>query len=192
MNTEYNVGGIHDTKAEKIFVKLLNKFRDEYFKGNSPYDITREHLPLIQGVLRNILYKYNRPIGIVETGMGIAFGKVTMGVCTVYIEPEYRNQGLAKNFYTFIEQMALHEDADALFNIQIEESSLKENMEKFIQLGFTHAYHIAEFDNGMEYKEKTYALFKQQHGIKQLIPIEKIFKTEILDSIKTVFNYANT
>jgi hypothetical protein len=190
MSTEYNVGGVNEPKTEKIFVKLLNRFRDEYFKGNSPYDITREHLPAIQGVLRNILYKYNRPIGIVETGMGMAFGKFTMGVCTVYIEPDYRNQCLAKNFYTFIEQMAIREDA--LFNMQIEESSLKENMDKFIQLGFTHAYHIEEFDNGMEYNEKTYALFKEQHGIKELIPLQEIFKTGIFNSMKTVFNYANS
>ena len=172
MATEYNIGGTAHRKDQKVFCKLLNKFRDEYFDGNSPYDVTLQHLPLIKGVIRNVLYKYNRPIGVVETGMGMAFGETTMGVCTVYIEPNFRSKGLAQMAYAFVEKQA--NLTDSLFNIQIEESSLKKNINKFIELGFTHAYHIAEFDNGMEYNEKTFALFKDQHNIDQLTPIQEV------------------
>lgn len=168
----YNVGVVADRKEKRMFCRLLNKFRNEYFKGESPFDVDTRYLDMTQGVVRSILYKHKTPLGVIESCCGVAFGKKTLGVGTVYIKPAYRNQGLAIQSYDFVEKMA--NKMDCLFNLQIEESSLKSNKQKFIDMGYTHAYHIAEFDNGMDYKEKTFALFKGNHDINELQPIMEV------------------
>ena len=152
------------TLGDKIaFCKMLNAFRDEYFKGNSPFDVTPQYLDMVdadQGIHRNMFYWNDELIAIAECSSGIAFGKPTLGVATVYVKPSWRGKGIANRIYNFVETKLCGELPDCIFNLQIEEEELVANSKKFIELGFTHAHHIAEFTNGMDYQQKTYAVIK--------------------------------
>ena len=168
----YNISNLTDRKSKRLFCRMLNSFRNEYFKGNSPFDIEVAHLDMYEGVVRHILFSNKTPVGIVECCWGSAFGKVTLGIGTVYIKPKYRGLNIAHDLYNYFENIA--HDADALFNIQIEKSSFDANRQKFIAMGFTHYEEIKEFSNGADYKEPTYALFRGHNGINQLQPIMQV------------------
>lgn len=169
--SDYTMVHVSDRKSKKAFCRMLNDFRNEYFRGESPFDVTPQYLDSVSGVVRSILFKDKRPVAILESCFGTAFGKKTLGVGTVYVKPSFRNLGVAVEIYDFVESMA--KEMDMIFNIQIEESSLKANLQKFINMGFTHAHHIREFSNNVDYKEKTFALFKNNHGISALDPIRE-------------------
>lgn len=155
------------TLGDKIaFCKMLNAFRDEYFKGNSPFDVTPQYLDMVgvdQGIHRNMFYWNDELIAISECGAGIGFGKPTLGVATVYVKPSWRGKGIANRIYNYVETDLMKGIADCVFNLQIEEEELVANYKKFEALGFTHAYHIAEFSNGLDYQQKTYAVMKGKH-----------------------------
>jgi len=152
------------TDGENIaFLNMLNAFRDEYFKGNSPYDVSLEEIKAMgkkQGVFRNMFYWEDELIAISESCLGSCHGKTTIGVGTVYVKPSWRGQGIASNIYDFVENTLTKNVPECAFNLQIECDELKANIGKFIALGFTHAFMIEKFTNGMKYQQPTFALFK--------------------------------
>ena len=95
------------TLGDKLaFCKMLNAFRDEYFNGNSPFDVTVEGLDMLsaeQGIHRNMFYWDDELIAISETGAGVTHGKPTLGVATVYVKPSWRGKGIANSIYGFVE-----------------------------------------------------------------------------------------
>ena len=165
------------TLGDKIaFCKMLNAFRDEYFKGNSPFDVTPQYLDMVgvdHGIHRNMFYWNDELIAISECGAGMAFGKPTVGVATVYVKPSWRGKGIANRIYHYVETDLMKGIPDCVFNIQIEEEELIANYKKFEALGFTHAYHIAEFSNGLDYQQKTYAVMKGKH-FDSALPLKEV------------------
>ena len=171
-----NVSFPRTTKDKVLYCKMLNAFRNEYFKGNSPFDITPMYLDMIgaeQGIHRNMFYWDDELIAISETACGQAFGKPTLGVATVYVKPNWRGKGIANSIYHFVENQLMKGIPDCVFNLQIEEDELIANYKKFEALGFTHAYHIAEFSNGLDYQQKTYAVMKGKH-FDSAIPLKEV------------------
>jgi hypothetical protein len=152
------------TYTDKVdFCTMLNAFRDEYFDGNSPFDVTPQYIDMMgheQGIHRCMFFWDDELIAISECGTGVCYGKPTLGVATVYVKPSWRGKGIANSIYTYTETELMAGIPDCIFNLQIEEKELIANSNKFMKLGFTHAFHIEGFDNGLEYQQKTYAVMK--------------------------------
>ena len=127
------------TLGDKLaFCKMLNAFRDEYFNGNSPFDVTVEGLDMLsaeQGIHRNMFYWDDELIAISETGAGVTHGKPTLGVATVYVKPSWRGKGIANSIYGFVENQLMKGIPDCIFYLQIEEEELVSNRNKFKALG---------------------------------------------------------
>lgn len=170
------------TMGDKLaFCKMLNAFRDEYFKGQSPYDITPMHLDILgaeEGIHRNMFYWNDELIAISETGAGVTHGMPTLGIATVYVKPSWRGKGIASSIYSFVENQLMKNIPNCMFYLQIEENELVANRQKFLNLGFTHAYVIPEFANGQEYKQTTYAVTKGAH-IDDSIPLNSFCDADI-------------
>jgi GNAT superfamily N-acetyltransferase len=159
-----------DRKDKRLFCRLINKFRDEYYKNESPFDITPRLLDLMTDPIRQIYYSDKTPIAICEMTSGQGFGKTTLSVATVYVKPSYRGQGIANIIYRDSERIA--KELDQVFYIQIEESSLNSNKQKFLNMGFTHFMPLivttSSKDYEAGYKEKAFALFTQNYENRHL------------------------
>lgn len=154
---------INNNNVRKDYLKLLNAFRSEYFNGASPFKITDAQLMTNkqEGIIPCIFYHYNRAIAIVELTTGHNYGQPALAISTVYVIPKYRGRNISQEIYSAIEQLA--ENMDMQFCIHVEESSVVNNLDKFLKLGFTCYDVINEFCNNRDYKETTYVLFKKQY-----------------------------
>ena len=159
------------TRSEKReFVRLLNDFRKEYFKGEQSYDMTEAmlDLPAYERVIRMGYKHKGKTIAIAEICLGVAYGKPTFSVGTIFVKSFLRNNGIARVIYDQLEETAADINPELMFSIDVEQSNFEKYKQKFIDMGFTHYHILPEFDNGVAYKEPTYALFRDHHGIKSL------------------------
>lgn len=170
------------TKGDNIaFCKMLNEFRDEYFDGNSPYDVTPamlKSLSVEQGVHRNMFWFNDELIAIIEVGSGFADGCPSLGISTIYIKPSWRGKGISNTIYDYVENQLMNGLDDTVFYLQIEEPQLAKSRDSFIKLGFTHAREIPGFDNGAEYLHKTFAVCKGNAQWKNAVHIDSIITKE--------------
>ena len=154
-----------DRDLRRGFVKLMNKFRDEYHDGTQgPYDMD------IFCNAKNItcfnIYKHNTIIGILEFCVGQLGDKQTFDLGTIYIVPKYRKLGLSKEIYELLQKIC--DDLDVVYNTHIEDTKFLGNEKKFMKLGFTH--YITTKHKG--YVGTTYCLFRKPY-FKLLLPIKE-------------------
>lgn len=169
---------INDFDANQLrdYLKLLNEFRQEYFlktdKKSSVELVNKEHFKESRqrGIISVLVYNHHRPVAVLELSNGNTYGNRTIGISTIYVIPKYRGQGLAASHYDFAERLA--EQMNVWFCIQVEQSSLYANRDKFIQLGF-YWYMPQEFAGELKYEEQTYLLYRQPY-LKRLQLLDKL------------------
>ena len=168
LNKDINIKKItteSDRQSRRDFVKLMRKFRQEYFTGDKnygPYDM--EHVGCNNTTCFNI-YKHTTIIGILEFTAGQLGNKHTLDLGTIYIVPKYRNNGLSKDIYNLMQHVC--DGIDVIYNTHIEDKNFIGNEKKFMQLGFTH--YIKTKHTG--YVGDTYCLFRKPY-FKLLMPIK--------------------
>jgi hypothetical protein len=161
-------------KSEDIkkYLKLMNEFRIEYFNKPNVPKITESDFAKNKQyrIIPFMLLNGTTPLGIAEITCGNIFNKKRLDISTVYVIPEYRKQRLSETIYNNIESLA--HSSDACFGIQIEQSSLLKNIDKFQKLGFVCYDTITEWTTDHCYNEKTYVLFRKNY-LKRLKALKK-------------------
>ena len=158
---------------KRDWIRMINAFKEDYFTGRPGWNpITPRTLDWAidneKGLFNWMLYKNGICLAIAEVACGSIAQHRTMAVATVYVKPNYRGSGIAALLYDEIERMA--KQLDCWFNLHIEQDSLDQNRDKFIEMGFVTYEPIREFTNGRRYGQQTFALFKDYH-LKRMRPL---------------------
>jgi len=158
---------------KRDWIRMINKFKKDYFKNRPGWnpltmDMVNWALEHEKGLASWLVYKGDECVAIAETALGSLATHRTMGVATIYVKPQHRGQGLAKALYDEIERVAI--EMDCWFNIHIEQESLDNNRDKFIEMGYVTYEPIRTFTNGRVYQQKTFTLFRDYH-LKRMKPL---------------------
>ena len=150
-------------KDNRLALRLMNKFRNEYFEGNPPFEMTWDFYKdlMRSGGVEPWLYMNGKNvIAYLDLAPGITRGVPSISIATIYIVPRYRKNNISNSIYNAVEQLA--KSYGGLFNIQVEERFFLNNEQKYRDLGFMYYEVNGETNSIGEYKDKTYLLFKQQ------------------------------
>lgn len=169
MQTEYNMVILQyepTRRHKRDWLRMINKFRSEYFGDQNWRPITQEQVNREisseeKKIWNYMLYQGRQCVAIAEVTTGWIAGQRLLSIATLYVKSTHRSQGLAMAMYDEVEQMAQH--VNAWFTIQVEQTALEHNRDKFMEMGFVTYDPIEKFSNGRGYREQTYLLFKGYH-----------------------------
>ena len=153
---------------KRMFLKLINKFRGEYFSGADHMAMEDVNHALDNQVVCMLITVDNKFIGMVEATPGSVNNQKILNIATIFVDKRYRGNGIANVVYRRLNNLLPELD----IALQIEESKYFENVNQFANMGFTH-YWAGELENTQDhrkYDEKTFVLYHKEYA-KGLQPI---------------------
>ena len=153
---------------KRMFLKLINKFRGEYFSSADDMGMEDVNHALDNHVVCMLITVDNKFIGMVEATPGRVNNQKILNIATIFVDKRYRGNGIANVVYSHIDNLLPEVD----IALQIEESKYFENVNQFANMGFTH-YWAGELENTQDhrkYNEKTFVLYYKEYE-KGLQPI---------------------
>ena len=172
-NTEYDtmqlvpVVKTSSRQDKRMYLKLINKFRAEYFSSAPEMRLEDVNHALDNKVLCMLITVDNKFIGMVEATPGSVNNQKILNIATIFVDKRYRGNGIANFVYSQLDNLL----PDIDIALQIEESKYRENVNQFANMGFTH-YWAGEMNSQdhRKYDEKTFVLYHKQYA-KGLQPI---------------------
>lgn len=159
---------IKSRQDKRLYLKYINKFRKGYWSDAQDLSMLDVNYGLDQKIVCCLVLLNNKCIGMVEATPGNVYTTKIINIATIYIDKRYRNSGIAKYVYKYM-QSSIPNDVEIA--LQIEERNFESNKDKFLDCGFTHYDKITlNSDDHRQYDEQTYVLFTKQH-INKLKPI---------------------
>ena len=153
---------------KRMFLKLINKFRAEYFTDADPMGMEDVNHALDNKVLCMFITVDKKCIGMVEATPGSVNDQKLLNIATIFVDKRYRGNGIANVVYSHLDNLLPEVD----IALQIEESKYHVNVNQFANMGFTH-YWAGELPNVQDhrkYDEKTFVLYQKEYE-KGLQPI---------------------
>lgn len=152
---------IKSRQDKRMYLKYINKFRKGYWSDAPDMSIEEINYALDKKIICCNVLLNNKCIGMLEATPGHINATKTIQIATIYIDKKYRNSGIAKYVYKYLE--AVMPD-DVEIALHIEQRNFDTNIDKFLDCGFTH-YGITtvKSDDHRQYDEDTYVLFTKQH-----------------------------
>ena len=166
-----------DRKHQKDWRRLMSEFKREYLASDEkaenfkqiPLDWLWNHLK-DKRITPITVYNHHVAVACGEITWGSMYGHRCMSLATIYVKPTHRNRGIAQEVYT-----ALQADADRhddLFAIQVEQSTVKEQWQMFVNQGFTSMACITRYGTIHRYQEPCWLLFRK-HKLKRMLAIKQ-------------------
>jgi len=151
---------IQSRQDKRLFLNYINKFRKDYFADALAMSMSDINYALDNKTLCCLIMANNKCIGMLEATPGNVYATKVLNIATIYIDKRYRNSGIAKIVYKYIDSFENVE-----IGLQIEERNFTANIDKFLDCGFTHYSKLTlTSDDHRCYKEDTYVLYTKQHS----------------------------
>jgi len=144
---------------KRLYLKYINKFRKGYWSDAPAMSMLDINYALDNKILCLLVLLNNKCIGMVEATPGNVYATKVLNIATIYIDKKYRNSGIAKIVYKYIDSFENVE-----IGLQIEQRNFTANIDKFLDCGFTHYSKLTlTSDDHRCYEEDTYVLYTKQH-----------------------------